>query len=352
LLILRKSTTILKDMKILFVGGTGVISSACAQLALERGFELTLLNRGRRAAWPGARQIVADITNPADAAASLGDGRWDVVVDFIAYTPEEMEQRIALFRGRTAQFIFMSSASVYQKPPAHFPITESTPLVNPFWDYSQKKIACEDRLMRALREENFPATIVRPSWTYDQSRVTVPVNSPKNFTIVDRMRRGLPVIVPGDGTSLWTMTHNTDFAKGLVGLLGHQGSIGHAFHITSDEVLTWNQIYEAVAEAAGAPKPKLVHIASDFITDCLPQFAGGLHGDKSYSTVFDNSKIKRFVPDFVATTRFRDGMVRSVQGFDADPARQEIDAEANAAWDRLIAAYERGLETARHEFAR
>jgi len=339
-------------MKILFIGGTGVISSACAQLALARGFELTLLNRGRQAAWPGARQVVADIANPAAAAAALGDGCWDVVVDFIAFTPADVERRLALFRGRIAQFIFISSASAYQKPPAHSPITESTPMVNPFWDYSQNKIACEERLLRALREENFPATIVRPSWTYDDTRITVPVNSGKNFTIVDRLRRGRPVIVPGDGTSLWTMTHHTDFAKGLVGLLGHQGAIGHAFHITSDEVLTWNQIYEAVAEAAGVPKPKLVHIASDFITDCLPEFAGGLHGDKAHSAVFDNSKIKRFVPDFVATTRFRDGIVRSVKWFDADPARREIDDEANAAWDRLIAAYERGLETARREFGR
>jgi nucleoside-diphosphate-sugar epimerase len=169
---------------------------------------------------------------------------------------------------------------------------------------------------------------------------------------VDRLRRGQPVVVPGDGTSLWTMTHNTDFAKGLVGLLGHQGAIGHAFHITSDEVLTWNQIYETVAEAAGVPKPILVHIASDFITACLPEFAGGLHGDKSYSAVFDNTKIKRFVPDFVATTRFRDGIARSMKWFDADPARQEIDAEANAAWDKFIAAYERGLEAARREFGR
>jgi nucleoside-diphosphate-sugar epimerase len=224
--------------------------------------------------------------------------------------------------------------------------------VNPFWEYSRNKIACEERLLRALREENFPATIIRPSWTYNETRVTVPVNSPKNFTIVDRMRRGLPVIVPGDGTSLWTMTHNTDFAKGLVGLLGHQGAIGQAFHITSDEVLSWNQIYETVAGAAGAPKPKLVHIASDFITACLPEFAGGLHGDKAHSAVFDNSKIRRFVPDFIATTRFRDGMARSVKWFDADPARQEIDAAASAAWDRLIAAYERGLDAAKQEFGR
>ncbi len=334
-------------MKILFIGGTGTISSACAELAQAHGFELTLLNRGNRPPRPGTRQITADISNAAATAAALGNERWDAVVDYIAFTLAELEQRIALFRGRTAQFIFISSASAYQKPLASFPITESTPLVNPFWEYSRNKIACEDRLLRALREENFPATIIRPSWTYDEKRITVPVNSPKSFTVADRLRRGQPVIVPGDGTSLWTMTHNTDFAKGLVGLLGHRGAIGHTFHITSDEVLTWNQIYEAVAEAAGAPKPKLVHIASDFITACLPEFAGGLHGDKAHSALFDNSKIKHFVPDFVATTRFRDGMARCVQWFDADPARQEIDAMANAAWDKLINAYERGLESAK-----
>jgi len=321
-------------MKILFIGGTGTISSACTRLALERGFELALL------------------ANAAATAAALGQERWDAVVDFIAYTPVDVEQRLALFRGRTAQFIFISSASAYQKPLASFPITESTPLVNPFWDYSRNKIACEERLLRALREEHFPVTIIRPSWTYDERRITVPVNSKRSFTVLDRLRRGQPVIVPGDGTSLWTMTHNTDFAKGLVGLLGHSGAIGHAFHITADEVLTWNQIYEVVAEAAGAPKPKLVHIASDFITACLPEFAGGLHGDKAHSAVFDNTKIKRFVPDFAATTRFRDGMAQSIKWFEADPARQEIDAAANAVWDRLIAVYERGLETAKREFGR
>ncbi len=334
-------------MKVLFIGGTGVISSACARLAIERGFKLAVLNRGKRPVIAGSRQILADIADAAAAGAALGSESWDVVVDFISFTTAEMEQRIALFRGRVAQFIFISSASIYQKPLAHYPITESTPLVNPFWDYSRNKIACEERLLRALQAENFPVTIIRPSWTYDETRITVPVNSPKNFTVVDRMRRGLPVIVPGDGTSLWTMTHNTDFAKGLVGLLGHQGAIGHAFHITSDEVLSWNQIYEAVAAAAGVPKPRLVHIASDFITACLPEFSGGLHGDKGHSAIFDNTKIKRFVPGFCATTRFRDGMARSLAWYEAEPARREVDAAANATWDRLIAAYEHGLEAAK-----
>jgi len=339
-------------MKILFLGGTGVISSACAQLAVARGFDLTVLNRGRKPTVPGIRQLTADIGDPAVAQAVLGGESWDAVVDFISFTPADIEARLPLFHQRTAQYIFISSASAYQKPPGHFPITESTPLVNPFWEYSRNKQAGEERLLQALRVEGFPATIVRPSWTYDETRVTVPVNSPKPFTIVHRLRQGRPVIVPGDGTALWTMTHAEDFARGLVGLLGQAGAIGHAFHITSDEVLTWNQIYETVAAAAGAPPPRLVHIASDYITACLPEFAGGLLGDKAYSSVFDNTKIKRFVPDFVAPTRFRTGMARSIAWFDADPARQQVDAAAEAAWDKLIAGYERGLADARREFGR
>jgi nucleoside-diphosphate-sugar epimerase len=339
-------------MKILFIGGSGVISSACAQLAVARGHELTVLNRGRRAVMAGVRQLTADMSDTAQAQAALGDERWDAVVDFIAYTPAEIEARLPLFRERTGQYIFISSASAYQKPPIHFPITESTPLVNPFWDYSRNKQACEERLLHALRSEGFPVTIIRPSWTYDETGITVPVKSRQPYTIVNRLRLGRPVIVPGDGTSLWTMTHNTDFAKGLVGLLGNAGAIGHAFHITSDEVLTWNHLYEIVAAAARAPKPKLVHIASDFIAACLPEYAGGLLGDKAQSGWFDNSKIKQFVPDFVATTRFQKGMERSIAWYDADPARQQIDAEADAAWDKLIICYENGLTAARREFGR
>jgi nucleoside-diphosphate-sugar epimerase len=337
-------------MKVLFIGGTGVISSACAQLAVARGMDLTVLNRGRRHSGPGLRQLTADIGDFPATQAVLGGEQWDTVVDFIAFTPAEIEARLPLFRGRTAQYIFISSASAYQKPPVHFPITESTPLVNPFWEYSRNKQACEERLLHALRVEGFPVTLVRPSWTYDETRITVPVNSPKHFTIVHRLRQGKPVIVPGDGTALWTMTHSSDFARGLVGLLGHPGAIGHAFHITSDEVLTWNQIYQAVARAAGAPAPRLIHIASDYITACLPEFAGGLLGDKACSSVFDNSKIKRFVPDFVATTPFHAGMARSIAWYDADPARQLIDLEAGAAWDKLITGYERGLAAAKQEF--
>jgi nucleoside-diphosphate-sugar epimerase len=338
-------------MKILFLGGTGIISSACSQLAIARGFDVTLLNRSKRESVAGARQIVADI-NDGGIGTRLREQRWDVVVDFIAFDAAAIEQRLQLFRGRTGQYVFISTASAYQKPLTHHLITESTPLANPFWDYSQAKIAAEDRLMRAYREESFPITIVRPSLTYGDTVVPLVLNSwAQSFTAIARLRAGKPLVVPGDGLSLWTITHNSDFAKGLVGLLGHAGAIGHAVHITSDEALTWNQIFEATAEAAGVTSPRLVHIASDFIAACFPATRGTLLGDKSHSALFDNTKIKRLVPDYIATTRFRDGIKKTLRWFDADPRRQTIDTAADAEWDRLLAAYERGLEAARRECA-
>ncbi len=338
-------------MRILFIGGTGIISTACTKLAVARGLDLTVMNRGQRPPIPGVKQIVADANQPDAARTALGSGMWDVVVDFISYAPVDLEARLALLRGRTRQYIYISSASAYQKPVTHYLVTESTPLANPFWEYSRNKIACEERLMRALREEGFPVTIVRPSFTYGETVIPLPMNSwPKPYTAVARLRRGVPVIIPGDGTSLWTLTHNADFAKALLGLFGHQGAIGQPFHITSDEVLNWNQIHDAVAEAAGVASPKFIHIASDFISTCCPDEVGGLQGDKSNSIVCDNTKIKRFVPDFVATTRFRDGIKHSLAWYDADPARRVIDAEADAKYDRLIAAYERGLAAARKDF--
>jgi nucleoside-diphosphate-sugar epimerase len=340
-------------MRVLFIGGTGIISTACTRLAIERGFDVTLLNRGTRAAIDGATVITADASDAPAAARALGGTTWDAVVDFISFTTSDIEARLAVLRGRTRQYIFISSASVYQRPVTHYLVTESTPLANPFWEYSRNKIACEDRLLRALREDGFPIVIVRPSFTYGETVIPLAINSwERPYTVVDRLRRGAPVIVPGDGTSLWTNTHNTDFAKGLVGLLGHQSATGHAFHITSDEVLNWNQIYEAVADAAGAANPNFVHIASDFITTCLPEKIGSLHGDKASSVVLDNSKIKRFVPDFIATTRFRDGIRQSIAWYDADPARREIDEEANRKWDRLVTAYQTGLDAAKREFGR
>jgi nucleoside-diphosphate-sugar epimerase len=340
-------------MKVLFIGGTGIISSACTRTAIERGMELFLLNRGNHPDIPaGATNLIADIRDREATARALAGHRFDAVVSWIAYTPEDIERDLQLFRDNTRQYIFISSASAYQKPVSYYRITEDTPLANPYWDYSRNKIACEERLMRAYREEGFPCTIVRPSLTYGETLVPLVVNSWQlPYTAVARMRQGKPVIVPGDGTSLWTITHNSDFAKGLVGLLGHQQAIGHAFHITSDEVLTWDQLYTAVAAAAGVDA-KIVHIASDFIVACLPDMTGSLIGDKSVSAVFDNSKIKRFVPGFCATTPFARGIRQTLAWFDADPARQQIDVEANQQWDRLIGAYEQGLQNAMRTFHR
>jgi nucleoside-diphosphate-sugar epimerase len=330
-------------MRVLFIGGTGIISTASTRLAAERGIDLTLLTRGQRsAALPaGVKTLTVDIDDFVAAEQALRDASFDAVVDWIAYTPDQIERDLNLFRGRVRQFLFISSASAYQRPSANYLVTESTPLANPFWEYSRNKIACEERLMRAWREEAFPFTIVRPSLTYGETQITLAINSwAKSYTVVDRMRRGKKVIVPGDGSSLWVITHNTDFAKGLVGLLGHEQAIGHAFHITSDEVMTWDQFYRITAEAAGV-EPQLVHIPSDLIAACLPEMLGTLIGDKATSVVFDNSKIKRFVPDYRATTRFGEGIRQTLAWFDADPARRQIDEGANATWDKLIEGYER-----------
>ena len=336
-------------MRVLFIGGTGIISSACTKLAAERGIDITLLRRGQHAksALPaGVKTITADINNLENTWLALDGQHFDSIVDWISYTPDQIERNIELFRSHTRQFVFISSASAYQRPSTHYLVTESTPLANPYWQYSRDKIACEDRLMRALREEGFPITIVRPSLTYGETQVTLAINSwEKSYTVIDRMRQGKKVIVPGDGSSLWVITHNSDFAKGLVGLLGLPQTIGHAFHITSDEVMTWDQYYRIAAEAAGV-EPRLVHISSDFIGACLPDKIGGLLGDKGTSVVFDNSKIKRFVPDYCASVPFAQGIRRTIAWFDADPARRQIDGEANARWDKLIGVYEKGLAEA------
>ncbi|MGH9604273.1 MAG: NAD-dependent epimerase/dehydratase family protein [Terracidiphilus sp.] len=267
-------------------------------------------------------------------------------MDWIAFTPAHVERDIRLFRDCAGQYIFISSASAYQKPVSHYSITESTPLANPYWQYSRDKIACEERLMREYRETGFPIVIVRPSHTYGDTQFVLAVNNwEKSYTAVDRMRRGKKTIVPGDGSSLWVVTHNSDFAQGLVGLLGSSQAIGHAFHITSDEVLTWDQIYSITARAAGV-EPRIVHIASDFLGACLPDLVGSLTGDKSSSVVFDNSKIERFVPGYYARVPFAEGVARTMAWFDAAPERRVVDEQANAAWDRIIAAYESGLEDA------
>jgi nucleoside-diphosphate-sugar epimerase len=335
-------------MRVLFIGGTGIISTASTELAVQRGIDLTLLTRGTRDIKlpKGVRTLRADISNPASVTSALGSEHFDAVVNWVAYTEADVERDIALFRGRTQQYIFISSASAYQKPSTHYLITESTPLANPHWEYSRNKIACEERLMRAYREEGFPVTIVRPSLTYGDTQIPLAINSwLKPWTAVDRMIRGVPVIVPGDGSSLWVATHNSDFAKGFVGLLGHRQAIGHAFHITSDEVMSWNQYYGIVGEAVGV-EAKLLHISSDFIVSCIPEDEGTLIGDKSVSVVFDNTKIKRFVPDYCATTPFTEGIRKTLAWFNADDSRKVIDTQANATWDKLIAAYEKGTAEA------
>jgi nucleoside-diphosphate-sugar epimerase len=340
-------------MKVLFIGGTGLISSASTRLAVERGIDLFILNRGTdpdRAR--GATTIAMDVHDEPAAERALAGQRFDVVVDWIAFTPEDVERDIRLFGKRTDQFVFISSASAYQKPPGDWLIRENTPLANPFWDYSQNKIVCEERLMGAYREDGFPVTIVRPSHTYGDTQIPLCFNSwTLPYTAVARMRAGKPVIVPGDGTSLWTITHNSDFAVGFVGLLGRRAAIGHAFNIMSDEVLTWDQIYRQTAAAAGV-EARIIHISSDFITACIPSETGSLTGDKSNSAVFDTTKLKRFVPEFRAVTPYSEGIKRTMAWFDADPARRKVDAEMDADWDRLIDAYERGLANAVESFAK
>ncbi len=340
-------------MKVLFIGGTGLISSACTRLAVERGVDLFLLNRGSHPDRVfGATPLVADLRDEAAVERALAAHRFDAVVDWIAFTLDDIERDLRLFADRTGQFVFISSASAYRKPLVDWLIREDSPLANPFWDYARDKIACEERLMRAFRDDGFPVTIVRPSLTYGDTQVPLAVNSwARPYTAVARMRRGKPLIVPGDGTSLWTVTHTSDFAKAFVGLLGRPQAIGQAFNVMSDEVLTWDEIYRQVAAAAGV-QARIVHIASDFIAACLPEMSGTLRGDKAVSAVFDTTKIKRFVPGFRATTPFAEGIRRTVAWFDADPARQQVDAAMDARWDRLVDAYERGLENAVAEFAR
>jgi nucleoside-diphosphate-sugar epimerase len=326
------------DMKVLFIGGTGVISSACTRLALERGVELYLLNRGQsaRPAPENARLLQGDIRQPDQVAQLIGSQTFEAVVDWIAYTPQQIETDLSLFRGKTGQFVFISSASAYQTPPASLPVTESTLLDNPYWEYSRDKIACEQRLMQAYRAEKFPVTIVRPSHTYDQT--LLPMHG--GYTMVDRMRKGKPVIVHGDGTSLWVLTHHADFACAFVGLLGNSHAIGDAFQITSDEWLTWDQIYTLVAQAAGA-QAKLVHVPSELIAAYDPVWGASLLGDKSNSMIFDNSKIKRVVPDFVASIPFAQGARQIIQWYDADSRRRQVDQAFDATIERILAGYQK-----------
>ncbi len=334
-------------MKLLFIGGTGVISSACSDLALARGHDLFLLNRSASTKYSAPEQatiLQADIhADRAHLSALLAGHRFDAVVDFIAFSAHDIERDISLFRDKTDQFVFISSASAYQKPVQNYLITEETPLENPFWEYSRNKIACEDLLMKTYRDNGFPVTIVRPSHTYGPSQIPLCVTNWQHpWTIIDRMKRGQKVIIPGDGTSLWVLTWNTDFAKGLVGLLGEKNAVGEVFQITSDQVLSWNQIYLEAYQALGQT-PNVVYIPSDFIARFDEDAVGSLIGDKSNSVVFDNSKIKKFVPDYHCDVTWADGLRRSLAWFEAHPEFQTIDSESNLIWDKIIAGYEKAF---------
>ncbi|HEY7721396.1 MAG TPA: SDR family oxidoreductase [Pedococcus sp.] len=327
----------MSHLRVLFIGGTGIISTACSRQALARGMRVAVLNRGQTQHRPvpeGVEVLRADVRDADAVRAALGGREFDVVANFLNFTPEHVQQDIDLFAGRTWQYVFISSASAYQTPPTRLPVTESTPLRNPFWEYSRNKIACEDLLVREYRERGFPMTIVRPSHTYDPT--LVPFDG--GWTVVERMRQGREVVVPGDGTSLWTLTHHEDFARAFVGLLGQHAALGEAFHITSDEAPTWNEIYTAIADAAGV-EPRLVHVASDAIAAADPDLGAGLLGDKANSMVFDNTKVKGLVPGWAAQVPFREGAREIVDWHDEDASRRVVDGRMDALFDALIEAY-------------
>ena len=320
-------------MKILFIGGTGNISLSSSHLLLSQGHELWLLNRtGEHSALPDANFIRSDIVT---AQQQLLDHEWDVVVNWVAFTAADVERDIELFRGKTRQYVLISSASCYQNPGPTPYITERTPLENPFWEYSRNKIAAERAVMSAHEKWGFPATVVRPSHTYS-TVIPLTIGGWQEYTAVARMKQGKPVVVQGDGTSVWTLTHAEDFARGFVGLLGNSAAIGEDFHITADEFLTWDTIYQFTAEAAGC-EARIVHVTSDRICAMDADYTGTLLGDKSVSAIFDNSKIKRLVPDFRAVIPYREGIKRTIAWFEADPVRQVIDPATDALIERLIA---------------
>jgi nucleoside-diphosphate-sugar epimerase len=325
------------QLRVLFIGGSGVISSACSRVAVKSGIDLFVLNRGQstiRPLPPGVTVLRADIREPRTVREEIKDLDFDAVVDWVAFTPGQVQADIDLFRGRTGQYIFISSASAYQTPPARVPVTESTPLRNPFWQYSRDKIDCENLLVGAYREQGFPATIVRPSHTYDQT--LVPFDG--GWTVLGRMLAGKPVIVHGDGTSLWTLTHHDDFARAFVPLLGYPRTLGEAVHITSDDVLSWNQIAQTLAAAAGVTAD-IVHVPSDAIAAVAPQWGAGLLGDKAHLMIFDNAKLRSLVRDYRAVIPFERGAREIVGWYDEDPSRQPADPRIDAAMDKLTGMY-------------
>ena len=323
--------------RVLFIGGNGIISSSISRRLIEQGHDLTLLNRGTSAMRPqieGAKSLTGDADDPASIRKAVGSAEFDVVANFRSFRPDQVEADIETFTGKTGQYVYISSASAYAKPVAKLPITESTPLRNPFWEYSRNKIASEERLVGAYREHGFPATIIRPSHTYDET--LVPLEG--GWTQVDRMRRGKPVVVSGDGTSLWTLTHSRDFAVAFTGLLGHPAAIGDVFQITSDEAMPWDAITHLLAAAAGV-EATVVHVSADELAREVPDWGPGLLGDKAHSVVFDNSKVKRLVPEYNAIIPFHVGAQEIVAWHDADPSRQVVDAELDTLLDAVVARH-------------
>ncbi len=328
-------------MKILLIGGTGTISMAITRLLAKQNHEVILFNRGGRSSElpDNVKVIKGDISNEKEAAALLDGMTFDCVGEFIGFVPEQVQRDYRLFSGKTKQYIYISSASAYQKPLSHYKITESTPLSNPHWQYSRDKIACEEFLMKMYRENGFPITIVRPSHTYDERSVPLGVHGDKgSWQVIKRIMDGKPVIIHGDGSSLWTITHNSDFAKAYCGLIGNIHAIGEAFHITSDESVTWNQIYQIIADELGV-ELKACHIPSDFLHAIGPyDFEGTLIGDKTSTVVFDNSKIKRAVPDFTATVRADQGIRNTIRHILAHPELQVCDENFDKWCDKVINA--------------
>ena len=330
-------------MKVLLIGGTGTISSAITRLLVKKGYDTYILNRGSRndTLPEGVKTISADINNEAEAAEKLSGMTFDVVCDFIGFVPSQLERDFRLFSGKTKQFMYISSASAYHKPVKDYRITEGTTLANPYWEYSRNKIACEEYLMKMYRENGFPVTIIRPSHTYDERSVPLGVHGDKgSWQVLKRMLDGKPVIIHGDGTSLWTITFNEDFAVAFVGLMGNPHAIGEAFHITSDESVTWNQIYKTIADALGV-ELKPYYVSSQMLQDLSNyDFEGSLIGDKSNTVVFDNSKVKAAVPEFKAVIRAEEGIRRCVENVLAHPELQVADEEFDAWCDKVIGKLE------------
>jgi nucleoside-diphosphate-sugar epimerase len=325
---------------ILFIGGTGNISSDCAELLQTRGHEVHIVSRGRTAVPAGMRAWVADRKDPASLRSALQGLRPDVVINFLGYEVSDLDLDFQLFSGLIRQYIFISSATVYLKPPPCLPITEETPKGNPFWEYAQKKLACEEWLLRAHVENGFPVTIVRPSHTYSKRWVPNPVSS-SSYTFATRLELGKPVFVPDSGENPWTLTAASDFALALAGLVGKPQALGEAFHITSDEVLTWNQIVAEIAATLNVQSPNVIKVPTDFICEVAPQMTGSLKGDKAHPGVFDNSKIKRFVPEFCCAKPFRIGVGESVAWLRQHPAQQNLSPKVDALCDEVISAWER-----------